>query len=308
MEFSVIIPTFNRASILRKTLQGLASNAATLQNPQWEVCVVDDGSTDDTPSTVEYLAAGFPVSLRYLKQANRKQGAARNLGARSAAGNYLVFLGDDTIPASNFLVEHQRSHQNKDPGVVVIGYTPWAADFRTTRFMNYVGEQGWQFGFALIQNPEELPFNFFYTSNLSISRDFFLSAGGFDEDFTEYGWEDIELSLRLQKAGMRLIYNSRAVAYHYHPTSIRSFVKRQKKVGASAWRFYEKHPEMAGFLNVLRARPYPYRSKFQMWLLTLACEITETWRWLDMSRYYPDLMSYYYNRGVLQARNHLASF
>ena len=164
-------------------------------------------------------------------------------------------------------------------------------------------EKGWQFGFSLIKDPARLDFNFFYTSNLSIGRSFFLESGGFDEGFQEYGWEDIELSLRLEREGMRLVYHPAAVAFHDHPTSLASFIDRQRRVGYSAWRFYKTHPEMAGFLNALRARPYTWPRRARMLALTALCRMTEKRNWPDLSRFYPDLMSYYYNLGILQARH-----
>ena len=301
MEFSVVIPTYNRSSILLRTLSALTVSLQSFRKA-CEVIVVDDGSVDDTRGVVQKASSGYPVPLRYFGQINRKQGAARNLGARHALGDYLVFLGDDTAPVPDFLDEHARSHHHCHPHRVVIGYTPWAKDYPKTRFMEYVGEQGWQFGFSLIKDPENLPFNFFYTSNLSIVRHFFWEGGGFDESFQEYGWEDMELSLRLKQKGMRLVYNPRAIAYHHHPTSLFSFVLRQRKVGHSAWNFYRRHPEMADFLSVLRTPRYTLSQRWKMSLLTWLCGLSETRCWPDLSRYYPDLMSYHYNRGVLEAR------
>lgn len=317
MDFSVVIPTYNRSRILVKTLELLLAQEPGNDSCPYscEILVVDDGSTDDTPKRVEELqsrarsgqrAAGSE-QLIYLHQPNRKQGAARNLGARQSRGDFMVFLGDDTIPDSRFLAAHQQAREKRgqwtcDSRLVVIGHTRWAEHLNPTRFMRYIGEQGWQFGFSLIADPENVPFNFFYTSNLSIGRKFFLDSGGFDEDFQEYGWEDIELSLRLRENGMQLVYEPGAVAWHDHPTSLRSFIQRQKKVGYSAWKFYEKHPEMAGFLSVLKARAYSWKHRCRMGLLTALCAVTETRTWPDLSRYYPDLMSYYYNLGVLKAR------
>ncbi|RPI28325.1 MAG: glycosyltransferase [Acidobacteria bacterium] len=380
MDFSVVIPTYNRSEILVQTLEALIHQAAEGdQRPfSFEVIVVDDGSTDDTERRVKDLmcrwsevsgcetnevagdrrphlqmgpcdcpctplknleegrltddvgspgpisrrdlrlpAISIPshhpsgqrsaVSLVYMRQSNRKQGAARNLGARQARGDFLVFLGDDTIPAPGFLSHHARARQVRaewvpDSRLVIIGRTRWAPRLVVSRFMEYIGEQGWQFGFSLIADPEKVPFNFFYTSNLSIARQFFLASSGFDEDFQEYGWEDIELSLRLSERGMRLVYEPDAVAWHDHPTSLRSFIGRQQKVGYSAWRFYQKHPEMAEFLSVLKVHPYPWQRRIRMGLLTALCAFSETSGWPDVSRYYPDLMSYYYNLGVLRAR------
>ncbi len=300
MEFSIVLPTYNRAQLLCKTLQALKDQSISPRC--YEVIIVDDGSGDETANMVRHIQKAYPVPLRYFYQANRKQGAARNLGSREASGDYLVFLGDDTVPIPDFLAEHRRNSPS-DPHLVLTGYTPWASEYPTTRFMEYIGKKGWQFGFSLIEDPENLPFNFFYTSNLSIARAFFEESGGFDEEFQEYGWEDMELSLRLKKRGMRLVYNSKAIAYHHHPTSLAAFVDRQRKVGYSAWLFYRKHPEMAEFLSVLRLPDYTTLQHLKMAVLTWLCSQTEHMRWPDCSQYYPDLMSYYYNLGILQARS-----
>ncbi len=312
MRVSVVIPTYNRSRILVRTLEALGrqtvledSEADSRDGVPYEVIVVDDGSTDDTADRVRGMAGGYPVPLIYLHQENRKQGAARNLGVGRARGDWLVFLGDDTVPEADFLVEHLRARGGVEKGadrVVAIGYTPWAREYLQTRFMEYVGEEGWQFGFSLIEDKSAVPFNFFYTSNLSISREFFRESGGFDEDFGEYGWEDIELGWRLHRMGMRLVYHPRAVAYHHHPTSVRAFVRRQRRVGASAWNFYRKHPEMVDFLNVGRLPRYRLRDRIRMELLTWICAWTERRLWPDLSSFYPDLMSYHYNLGLLQGR------
>ena len=306
MQVSVVIPTYNRSRVLVRTLEALARQTLVGTGIPYEVIVVDDGSTDDTAARVRRISVAYPAPLVYLHQENRKQGAARNLGVGRAQGDRLVFLGDDTVPAGDFLEEHLRARGEGLEGdaerVVVIGYTPWAREYRRTRFMEYVGEEGWQFGFSLIEDPSDVPFNFFYTSNLSISREFFRESGGFDEDFGEYGWEDIELGWRLHRTGMRLVYHPRAVAYHHHPTSVRAFVRRQRRVGASAWNFYGKHPEMADFLNVDPLPSYRLRDRVRMELLTWICAWTEKRRWPDLSSLYPDLMSYHYNQGLLRGR------
>ncbi|HSR53399.1 MAG TPA: glycosyltransferase family A protein [Acidobacteriota bacterium] len=306
MDISVVIPTYNRAEMLGKTLKALALQRTPGEQPpvlDYEVIIVDDGSSDGTGQLCREAEHDFPVPLHYIRQANQKQGAARNRGAQAARGRCLLFLGDDTVPSRDFLARHREAHRSRDDPqrLAVIGYTPWAEEYPVTRFMEYIGEYGWQFGFSIIENPEDVPFNFFYTSNVSLPRRLFLDSGGFDEDFQEYGWEDIELSWRLKQEGMRIIYEPRAVARHHHPTSLKSFLERQRKVGYSAWTFHLKHPEMDDFLHTRRLPDYTLVQRLKMALLKWACLLTEKRSWPDLSGYYPDLLSYHYNLGLVEA-------
>jgi glycosyltransferase involved in cell wall biosynthesis len=310
MRCSVVIPTLNRADVLSRTLtalgrQSICAAVGDRVTPPFEVIVVDNGSSDGTAHMVAGLAAKFPVPLSYLHSSReRNAAAARNEGSQSASGEYLVFLGDDTAPVPGFLERHlaAHGHRRNRPEVAVIGHTSWPPDSEPTRFMKYVAEQGWQFGFALIDDPENVPFNFFYTSNISMARDLFAAEGGFDEAFPECNWEDIELGWRLNKRGMQLVYEREARAYHYHPISLASFVLRQRQVGRSAWTFYRKHPEMAEFLGVTTVSDYSAVHRVKMKLLTWFCRLTERSQRLDLRRYYAELLRYYYFLGILDSR------
>jgi len=304
MEISVVIPTYNRVRVLERTLRALAIQA---EAGAFEVIVVDDGSSDATPDLVARLQHDFPVPLDYFYQPNRKQGAARNLGVHHARGEQIVFLGDDIVPEVDFLARHREAHRAAardlpPERIVTIGYTTWPAGMRKTRFLEFIGEQGWQFGYSLISDPMNLPFNFFYTSNLMMNRRFFLESDGFDEDFREYGWEDIELSLRLKSRGMILIYARAARAAHHHELDMTRFVARQRKVGRSAWELYRKHPELASFLGIDNGPRYTRTQELRLRLATIFCRFTEKFDRLDMTRCYGDLMTYHYVKGLEESR------
>lgn len=249
---SVIIPTYNRAAVLEKTLEALLR---TQQGdlPSWELLVVDDGSTDDTPQVLRSAEKQHPDKVKTFRQRNLKQGAARNLAMRHAQGVLFVFLGDDVLPSPFFLHHHWRNFNSLgSPGRhALIGKTVWHPDVAPSPFRRWINDWGLQFGFQLIEDPKNVPFNFFYTSNLSFSRDLYDDFGGFDESFREYGWEDIELGYRyVQKGGMRLRYDPSALAYHHHWITVRSFCLRQYRVGFSAVRFGELYPELSEFLHL----------------------------------------------------------
>jgi len=251
-EISVVIPTHNRLEILPEVLAGLV---AQRDAPPFEIIVVDDGSTD---GTAEFLAAWRPpVPARVLSRPARGPAAARNEGVAAAAGRLVAFLGDDTVPAPGWLAAHRQAHQRRgDPDeLAVIGYTAWHRRMRLTPFLRYINEHGLQFGYALIADPERVPFNFFYTSNLSLARAA-LAAEPFDLGFPYPAWEDIELAYRLQqRRGMHLVYELGARVEHEHPTDFDRFVERQEKAGYSAVNFHRLHPELGPFLGLSAAGP-----------------------------------------------------
>ena len=133
--FSVLIPSYNRREILWCCLQALARQ--TLPKEQFETIVVDDGSTDGTSAVLESWQKQSPYAFRFFQQENRKQGAARNLGARHAKGRYLLFLGDDILATESLLEEHQRFHQSygSSADIAVLGYIRWSPEIKATRFL-----------------------------------------------------------------------------------------------------------------------------------------------------------------------------
>lgn len=253
MRFTVVIPTFERLDVLPEVL---AAVEAQQDAPRFDLVVVDDGSRDATP---EFLAGrSWSVPAQVVRQPNRGPAAARNHGVALATGDRVAFLGDDTVPDSGWLAAHARAHESRGGGddLAVIGYTRWHSRVRVNPFLDYINEYGLQFGYALIEDPEHVPFNFFYTSNLSLSRAR-MAAEPFDETFPYAAWEDIELAYRLSRsaAGLRLIYERAAMVAHDHPTRFERFCVRQEKAGYSAVVFHRLHPEMGGFLGVGPAGP-----------------------------------------------------
>ena len=90
---SVILPTYNRAAFLPAAFESIANQTFT----NWELIVVDDGSTDDTVSVVEPLTSRLGDRVRYVTQANRGAYAARNRGLAEAAGRYVAFFDSDDL-------------------------------------------------------------------------------------------------------------------------------------------------------------------------------------------------------------------
>lgn len=247
---SVVIPTFERPETLFQVLNALASQEAA---PSFEVVVVDDGSRDETPRRLRDYRPPYPC--RIFTQENGGPASARNRGVREARGRIVLFLGDDTVPEENLLAAHARTQAQERPyPIAVLGYTTWPRNRRVSPFLHHINEYGLQFGYALIEDPESVPFNFFYTSNVSVPRALLLDEGLFDTTFPHAAWEDIEIAYRLVRRGMRIVYRPEAIARHHHEITFASFRRRQEKAGESAAIFFQKHPELADFLAVPQAR------------------------------------------------------
>ena len=247
--FSVVIPTFERPDTLHLVLDALGRQETA---PAFEVVVVDDGSRGETPLLLGSYRAPYP--FRAFRQDNSGPAAARNRGVREARGERVLFLGDDTVPEPRLLSVHSRAHaEPRTFPAAVLGYTTWPRERRVSPFLHHINEYGLQFGYGLIENPDSVPFNFFYTSNISVARSLLLDVGLFDTTFPHAAWEDIELAYRMEKRGMRIVYRPEAVARHHHEISFASFRRRQGKSGESAAIFFGKHPELGEFLGVPQA-------------------------------------------------------
>lgn len=244
LSLSVIITTYNRKEILKKCLNALFNQ--TYDQAQYEIIVIDDGSTDGTEELVKSMAKESPWVLRYFKQEKKGPAAARNVGIKNANGKIALFIGDDIVAAPTLLEEHSKWHgQYSDNNVAVLGYLTWSPEIEITPFMRWLENGGPQFHFWQIKDKIEVdPQSYFYTSNISLKREFLLKNNGFfDENFLYAAYEDIELGYRLKRKGLILKYNKDAIAYHHHYTSLRSACRRMIKVGESRGRFKKKLEE-----------------------------------------------------------------
>ncbi len=295
-DFSVVIPTHNRLEVLAEVIQALEFQD---RPPSFEVVVVDDGSTDGTADWLR--SRTFNLTLRVLTQENRGPAAARNTGVAVASGEWVAFLGDDTVPSPGWLATHREAHRRRgdESHLAVIGYTGWHKRMRLTPFLRYINEYGLQFGYALIKDREDVPFNFLYTSNLSLRRDLLL-AEPFDLRFPYAAWEDIELAYRLKRRGLRLVYEPSATVAHDHPTDFDRFASRQEKAGYCAVVFYRLHPELGPFVGVGPGGPPPLppagRQKWLAWLVR-ALQMGP----VSLPKLWEEVLRYHYIEGLHRA-------
>jgi glycosyltransferase involved in cell wall biosynthesis len=245
---SIIIPTFNRIDSLIKGIENICNQ--DFPSNEYEIIIVDDGSTDDTGEKIKCLQKeNNKYSIQYFKQENKGPATARNLGIKNAKGNIILFIGDDIIPAPHFIREHSNWHKKyPQKEVAILGYTTWSPELTITPYMKWLENGGPQFHY---QNPkhgdlkhgQEVPYNYFYTSNVSVKMEL-LRGEIFNEMFPYAAYEDSELAYRLKNKGLKIVFNKNAEAYHYHKISLSEYSKRAFRTGISRVIFLKLHPEL----------------------------------------------------------------
>ncbi|MFB3882105.1 MAG: glycosyltransferase family 2 protein [Armatimonadota bacterium] len=269
MRLTVIVPTYNRSGLLERCLRGLLNQTAAAS--EYEIVVVDDGSTDGTAEVAEEVARlagsgdpglqnGTGARVRHFRQENKGPAAARNLGVLHARGEIVLFTGDDCLPDGRLIEEHLRAHEQAGD-VGVLGLVTWHPEIEITPFMAYL-ESGPQFGFNQIADPENVSIWHFYTSNCSVQRHRIEQVGGFDEEFGCAAFEDVEIAYRMKQRGLRIVYRPEAKTYHHHPTTFEQHLARQRLTGKSAALFYHKHPELKVELGIAHSARMTTALKF----------------------------------------------
>ncbi len=298
LDFSIIIPTKNRLTSLKEVLKSIENQK---KPPSFELIVINDGSVDGTKDFLENYKPNYPFIFR--TQEPKGPSRARNLGIELSRGRVVLFFGDDTILKEDCLKEHFYAQEKNSFSIAVLGRVYWHKSLKITRFMDYINEYGLQFGYKLIENKEEVPFNFFYTSNISLPKNPFLTKEKFDESFPFAAWEDIEFAYRLFKIGLKIKYFPSAIVYHNHPTNIKSFMERQYKSGISAKIFYKKHPELGDFLGIPLAKNLKNKKPLSLKIKTKLCIFFERFPIPLPFTWYREIMEYVYLKGLKDGLN-----
>ncbi len=237
--FSVVIPTYNRQPILEKCLRAMENQVLQPGGSvaDYEIVLVDDGSTDGTVEWITARAAEFS-HVKLYEQNHEGAAIARNFGVQKAEGDTIIFIDSDLVVLDSFLQHHAdaltAAYEKGDERVFTYG--------RVVNTCNF-------------EAPTSEPFKvtdysraFFATGNVAIAKRWLLEAGLFDAQFTQYGWEDLELGVRLKNNGLSLIKCPEAVGYHWHPAfsveELPDLISREMQSARMGVVFYKKHPTL----------------------------------------------------------------
>jgi glycosyltransferase involved in cell wall biosynthesis len=232
---SVVVPTYNRLDTLSAVIPALV--AQELPRDAFEVVVADSQSTDGTAEYLAGIAREHPF-VRHIPGAYTGRASARNAGIANARAPVVLFTDADIIASPDLLARHLAHHDAPGRRAVV------GMEVQVSSYEDYERKRDDPSLRAPLhgERPKRLSWLYFLTGNASVPKADLERIGCFDEAFTGYGHEDLELGYRLQHAGLPIVYEPRAVNYHWHPVPWDEQQQKYELAGRSTVRFYRKHP------------------------------------------------------------------
>lgn len=226
MKASIIIPAYNNEKTIQECLK--ACKGQTLK--PFEIIVIDDGSTDRT------MELAKSENVKVFSQKNSGPAKARNLGAKKSSGDILIFTDSDCVPEKNWLQEMVAPFKNKE----VIG-VQGAYKSRQKSIVAKFAQMEIEERYERMKKSKEIDWIGSYSAGYR-KKDF-LDVNGFDESFPKASGEDPELSYKLSKMGKKLVFNPKAIVYHYHPDTIFKYLKVKFERAFYRVNLYSKHSD-----------------------------------------------------------------
>jgi GT2 family glycosyltransferase len=257
---AVVVPTSGHRDSMGRLLEGMTRQ--TLPPESFEVLVVLDGATDGTAEFVKNFWCSF--RLVAVTQARRGRAAACNAGIRRAASPLVLILDDDMEPDNKLLEAHLAAHATAPPRAVM-GAVPVALGSASRPLERWVAHRFAEHHDRLRDNAR-FHLRDFYSGNTSIPRAGLIEVGGFDEHFAEYGHEDLELFVRLRRAGLGVAFEPDAVAHQTYAKTFADFAADMRAAGRTAVQLSRKHPEVAAEVIEFRGGPKAWTVSRDLWL------------------------------------------
>lgn len=257
---SVIIPTFNRAPLLAETLRGLARQHRDPDD--FEVVVIDDGSTDATPEVVKSFEDRLHLSYAFQEDRGFRVAEARNRGARLATSDTLVFVDTGAVVGPDFLSAHLKALGDGGRPRAVVGYAyAYRPEDPTSGLAEMSGRvlperlpevyrhdpSFWDNRHGTFMRCDwdlqrlTVPWFLLWATNCSMRTDLYWAVNGFDEDFQRWGVEDMELGLRLFKHGVEFVVSHDAWAVE--TPHERDAENNTESNNHNIAQMHDKHPE-----------------------------------------------------------------
>lgn len=240
---SVIVCTRNGGATLPACLTALQR----LNYPDYEVLVVDDGSTDAVP----FIASEFS-GIRYLRQEPLGLGQARNTGGAAATGSILAYTDDDCLPDEDWLIH--LAHTFSDPSIAAAGGPNVPPRTQSAVQACVAAAPGGPAHVLLTDRlAEHLP-----GCNLAVRREAFERIGGFRRRYHAAG-DDVDFCWRLEEAGHTIAFNPAAMVWHHRRTTARAYLRQQAGYGKAEALLMGPHPSRFGHAGGARWKGVVYQ-------------------------------------------------
>lgn len=218
---SVIIINYNGGGILPVIRESISSIKNQTMS-DWELILVDDGSTDGSNEFLSSFASDG--GIRFVQGSHRGVGSARNLGLEIARGRYLAFLDNDAIPAKDWLeqvVTFCEAHPECGAGASLVFFADRSGVINSAGSVLNELAHGKGVGSQELYPYCTLPEDVMYpTGNgMVIRREVLDQVGKFDEGFVFYGHDDSDMGIRIRDAGYPIAPIPDAILFHLHSTS-----------------------------------------------------------------------------------------
>ena len=251
---SIIIPMYNAKKTILQTLNGLEKQTFT----NFEVIIVDDGSTDNSLSLIENFIKGSKLIIKTIHEKNSGPAKARNLGVQNSNGEIIIFLDSDCIPPENWIEEMIKPLQGNIVGCNC-GYKVKNKESIIARYIDY----------EIAKRHERLTktsIDTVGTYSASFIKSIFLEVGGFDTKYRNASGEDFDFSFKIKNLGYNLIFTSNTFVYHYHPDTLSKYLKQQASRGYWRVRLYLENKD-----KIIKGDSYTgYEAQIQFVLSILA--------------------------------------
>ena len=235
MRATIQLCTYNRAALLERVLD--ACFEQTVDPGDYEVVLVNDGSTDATPAVIARAAHARPAasksSTKSTAALRRAATPASRARAASASSSSTTTCCRCRI-SSRSICARTRARRRQS----------CAAARSTLRTSTNLPVPIWSI--------KDYSGNFFWTTNVSVPLATIRAIGGFNESFSEYGWEDIDVGLRLRAGGVRAVFNPKALVYHYKPRprsgNVEKMIAQARAQARTAVQLAAIHPHWRTYL------------------------------------------------------------
>lgn len=266
LDFSVVIPTWNRAGLVNALLESLQTERLSYSDGQIEVLVIDSSAGAEKQS-IEDSCSRFDAIYIEGDDSVRKK---RNLGIKTARFPYIIFIDSDVTVEKGLLDAYAQAYEQYHADGVkiggVLGYTEfvgektfwWKAVERTSLVDSFSFARMYPFHSWTIGN------------NVSFMKSVLEEIGLFEENLPfRLGSDDLDLSYRVTKAGYMIGSAPNAVTYHSRETwnNLKAIHNRTSRWGTMEWYIFQRHPELE---KLIIPKDYVIESVVLLWMIALS--------------------------------------